>query len=49
MAGRQLFAGSGAPVTVAGCFEFAGISGRFTQAFNVEQTTNGLVLPSPSR
>ncbi len=50
IAGRQFLRGSGAPVTVAGCLQFAGISGRFAQAFNVEETTNnGLVLPSISR
>jgi hypothetical protein len=50
IAGRQFFTNSGAPVTVAECLQFEGISGRFAQAFNVEQTTNnGLELPSTSR
>ncbi len=50
IAGRQFLRGSGAPVTVAGCLQFVGISGRFAQAFKVEETTNnGLVLPSISR
>ena len=50
MAGRAVLFGSGAPVTVAECFPFDGISGRLAQAFNVEQTTsNGFALPSISR
>ncbi len=50
IAGRQFFTSSGAPVTVAECLQWDGISGRFAQAFNVEQTTNnGLELPSTSR
>lgn len=50
IAGRQFLIGSGAPVTVAGCLQLDGISGRLAQAFNVEQTTNkGLELPSTSR
>lgn len=50
MAGRQFFKGSGAPVTVAGCLQCGGISGRLAQALRVEETTsNGLVLPSISR
>ncbi len=38
MAGRQFLIGSGAPVTVAGCLQFGGKSGRLAQAFNVEET-----------
>lgn len=47
IAGREFLICSGAPVTVAECLPFDDNSGRFAQAFNVEQTTNrGLELPS---